>query len=205
VSGVAWNVQLVPLQVTGEDGKGNTSSLALAINWAINNNIDIINMSIGTYDYTDCVNEAIHNYMGLSVAAAWNDKTDTDTKLHYPSSYSFQGNCTERVISVGAIDTQGNLWNSNIDETKGTNYGIKSVSLFAVGESVPSTVPSHINAEGYSGWSGTSMVAPYVTGTAQPKMNQEKMNSILIPIPPTGEQLCIVQKINQIFPVIENM
>ncbi|MEY8282760.1 restriction endonuclease subunit S [Lachnospiraceae bacterium 50-23] len=48
-------------------------------------------------------------------------------------------------------------------------------------------------------------LAPYVTGTAQPKMNQEKMNSILIPIPPTGEQLCIVQKINQIFPVIENM
>ena len=28
-------------------------------------------------------------------------------------------------------------------------------------------------------------LAPYVTGTAQPKMNQEKMNSILIPIPPT--------------------
>ena len=25
-------------------------------------------------------------------------------------------------------------------------------------------------------------LAPYVTGTAQPKMNQEKMNSILIPI-----------------------
>ena len=32
-------------------------------------------------------------------------------------------------------------------------------------------------------------LAPYVTGTAQPKMNQEKMNSILIPIPPTGEVL----------------
>ena len=48
-------------------------------------------------------------------------------------------------------------------------------------------------------------LAPYVTGTAQPKMNQEKMNSILIPIPPTGEQFRIVQKINQIFSVITNM
>ena len=48
-------------------------------------------------------------------------------------------------------------------------------------------------------------LAPYVTGTAQPKMNQEKMNSILIPIPPTGEQFRIVQKINQIFSVIANM
>ena len=48
-------------------------------------------------------------------------------------------------------------------------------------------------------------LAPYVTGTAQPKMNQEKMNAILIPIPPTGEQFRIVQKINQIFSVIANM
>ena len=48
-------------------------------------------------------------------------------------------------------------------------------------------------------------LAPYVTGTAQPKMNQEKMNSILIPIPPTGEQLRIVQKIDEIFPVLANM
>ena len=48
-------------------------------------------------------------------------------------------------------------------------------------------------------------LAPYVTGTAQPKMNQKKMNSILIPIPPTGEQFRIVQKINQIFSVIANM
>ena len=48
-------------------------------------------------------------------------------------------------------------------------------------------------------------LTPYVTVTAQPKMNQEKMNSILIPIPPTGEQFRIVQKINQIFSVIANM
>ena len=48
-------------------------------------------------------------------------------------------------------------------------------------------------------------LAPYVTGTAQPKMNQEKMNSILIPIPPTGEQFRIVQKINRISPVIANL
>ena len=48
-------------------------------------------------------------------------------------------------------------------------------------------------------------LAPYVTGTAQPKMNQEKMNSILIPIPPTDEQARIVQKINEIFLVITNM
>ena len=46
-------------------------------------------------------------------------------------------------------------------------------------------------------------LAPYVTGTAQPKMNQQKMNSILIPIPPTAEQSRIVQEVSRIVSVLE--
>ena len=45
-------------------------------------------------------------------------------------------------------------------------------------------------------------LTPYVTGTAQPKMNQEKMNSILIAVPPTDEQRRIVKKYNEIEPLI---
>lgn len=41
-------------------------------------------------------------------------------------------------------------------------------------------------------------LAPYVTGTAQPKMNQEKMNSILVPIPSTNEQKRIVEQLKTI-------
>ena len=41
----------------------------------------------------------------------------------------------------------------------------------------------------------------YVTGTAQPKMNQEKMNSILLPLPPHNEQKRILQKIVKIQPL----
>ena len=39
----------------------------------------------------------------------------------------------------------------------------------------------------------------YVTGTAQPKMNQEKMNSILVALPPTEEQSRIVERVNRLF------
>ena len=45
----------------------------------------------------------------------------------------------------------------------------------------------------------------YVTGTAQPKMNQEKMNSILVSIPPIQEQLRIVNKIDCCSPIINNL
>ncbi len=45
----------------------------------------------------------------------------------------------------------------------------------------------------------------YVTGTAQPKMNQLNMNKILIPLPPLAEQKRIVAKLEQINALIETM
>lgn len=46
-------------------------------------------------------------------------------------------------------------------------------------------------------------LAPYVTGTAQPKMNQAKMGSILIPIPPEDEQDRILSEIDRLTPLVE--
>ena len=46
-------------------------------------------------------------------------------------------------------------------------------------------------------------LAKYVTGTAQPKMNQAKMNSIWVPIPPLAEQKRIVTKIEELMPFVE--
>ncbi|HAE0520818.1 TPA_asm: hypothetical protein G2720_23770 [Salmonella enterica subsp. enterica serovar Enteritidis str. P125109] len=40
---------------------------------------------------------------------------------------------------------------------------------------------------------------PYITGTAQPKMNQKKLNSIPVPLPPIEEQKRIVDKIEELF------
>lgn len=39
---------------------------------------------------------------------------------------------------------------------------------------------------------------PYVTGTAQPKMNQEKMNLIVVAVPPPEEQARIVERIDKL-------
>ena len=47
-------------------------------------------------------------------------------------------------------------------------------------------------------------LAPYVTGTAQPKMNQEKMNAILIPLPPLAEQQRICAQIERLASKVEN-
>ena len=48
-------------------------------------------------------------------------------------------------------------------------------------------------------------LAPYVTGTAQPKMNQQKMNSIPVPLPPLAEQKRIVAKLEELLPLCERL
>ena len=48
-------------------------------------------------------------------------------------------------------------------------------------------------------------LAQYVTGTAQPKMNQQKMNSIIVSIPPVKEQERIVERLKTIFPEIDKL
>jgi type I restriction enzyme S subunit len=44
---------------------------------------------------------------------------------------------------------------------------------------------------------------PYITGSAQPKMNQAKMNSIPIALPPLTEQRRIVAKVNELMAVVD--
>ena len=46
-------------------------------------------------------------------------------------------------------------------------------------------------------------LAPYVTGTAQPKMNQAKMGLIFVPLPPLAEQRRIVERVNELMPLVE--
>ena len=48
-------------------------------------------------------------------------------------------------------------------------------------------------------------LAPYVTGTAQPKMNQQKMNSIPVALPPLAEQKRIVAKLEEILPLCKRL
>jgi type I restriction enzyme, S subunit len=48
-------------------------------------------------------------------------------------------------------------------------------------------------------------LAPYVTGTAQPKMNQAKMNSILVALPPEEEQNRIVAKVDELMALCDRL
>ena len=46
---------------------------------------------------------------------------------------------------------------------------------------------------------------PFVTGTAQPKMNQAKMNSIPVALPPLAEQSRIVAKVDALMALCDRL
>ncbi|MBM6942982.1 restriction endonuclease subunit S, partial [Collinsella intestinalis] len=46
-------------------------------------------------------------------------------------------------------------------------------------------------------------LSPYVTGTAQPKMNQSRMGQILIAIPPLAEQRRIAERVSELMPLVD--
>lgn len=150
IKGVAPNAKLLILKVLNKYGNGNLQSLVNAINYAINQKVDIISMSLGCpvdiTEFHNAIKNAIANDIVVVCAAGnsgdGNSKTD---EYDYPAGYN-------EVISVGAIDNTrlcATFTNSN-----------KEVDCVAPGVGIVSTF---LNNE-YRSLSGTSMSVPHVTG-----------------------------------------
>lgn len=161
IVGVNWQVKLMAVKFLNSAGEGTTEDSIKAIDYAVKNGAKIINASWGGDAFSKAQVEAIEraNAAGvLFVAAAGNDKTNSDITPHYPSSYP-----VENIISVAAIDNQGRL-------ARFSNFGKKSVHVGAPGVNIVSAS----NADFLSA-SGTSMAAPFVTGIAALLKAQEPL------------------------------
>lgn len=144
-AGIASDVKIYSYRIVGADGSITNANECLAIYQAINDGVDIINMSLGGPKYDPVENAAIQDAYanGVTVVAAMgNDGTNA---MIYPAGY-------DHVIAVGAVTPSGK-------RAYFSNYG-SWCDISAPGENILSTYSGGI----YSEMSGTSMATPVVSG-----------------------------------------
>jgi thermitase len=158
VAGVDWNARLMPIQVIDDSAQlscqfGFVSDLVEAIIYAADAGAKIINVSLGTSDFSQSLRDAVvyaRNKGSMVVAAAGNGGS-----LLYPAGFS-------EAIAVGATDENDVL--ASFSSTG------SELDLVAPGVSVHTTCDheesdlSCTSGTPYANFSGTSAATPIVSG-----------------------------------------
>ncbi len=146
-SGTPENVMLLPVKVLDRSGYGSLLSIYCGLMYALEQNADVINFSLGGYGESPLLDEAVDMIAEADIPlcnAAGNDQKNV--RYVYPA-YS------EKVITVSAVDREHHL-------AEFSNYG-STVDFAAPGVEIVSSVIGSPTA--VDGDSGTSMATPFVT------------------------------------------
>lgn len=156
IAGVAPDATIVPISNPLTLSYQNSSKLAEGINWAYENDVDIISCSWYAVP-NQILDNAIQNAFiygrhgkGCVIVFAAGNKEDDESSydVKYPA------NCNETILAVGSINFKG-------ERAFDSNYGTE-LDLVAPGVHILSTLPN--DSVGYD--SGTSMACPHVAGVA---------------------------------------
>lgn len=187
ITGLAWRTNIMPLRVLNDRGEGRVSAVVRALDYAVKNGADIINLSFVTYNYNDSLAAAIKRAYDagvIVVAAAGNDQAAGDGRNTaknpiYPACMD-GSRWQNMVVGVAATDALD-------QKTSFSGYGEDCIDITAPGISFFSTITPGSNPEAenpyYDGyWSGTSMATAVVSGvmalTAQANPNLSRANVV---------------------------
>ncbi|MCX4027718.1 S8 family serine peptidase [Endozoicomonas sp. SM1973] len=170
IKGVASNVKIMALRVV-PNGDERDKDVANAVRYAVDNGADIINMSFGkSYSPHKEVVDSAFLYAAskgvLLVHAAGNDSQNNDEGDNFPNRFMkfYSGYRNPNWLDVGASSyKKGENMVASF-----SNFGKRTVDLFAPGHKILSTTPNNQ----YAAFSGTSMAAPVVSGVAALGLSQ---------------------------------
>ncbi|MER7459930.1 type VII secretion-associated serine protease mycosin [Micromonospora sp. NPDC126480] len=154
-SGIAPEARILPVRILPEAGRttrdeGLPAEVAQAIRWAVQNDADVINLSLVTVEtpeLADAVRDALDEGVVL-VAAAGNRAEDQQNLTAYPAAYP-------GVIAVAGVDEEG----GHVGSSVAGDY----VDVAAPGLNIVGPAPG---GDGYLNRpeGGTSFAAAYVSG-----------------------------------------
>ncbi len=149
VVGVAPKAEIYAVKVLGDQGYGSFEMIAQGIDWAVENKMDVISMSLGSATPHSSIHDAIKRAYKKNitiVAAAGNDGDEyDDNDMGYPARYP-------ETIAVGSVNKYlKRSWFSSDGE---------ELDIMAPGEEIYSTFLKNE----YAILSGTSMATPFITG-----------------------------------------
>jgi subtilisin family serine protease len=165
IDGIDDHARIMTLKLSGNIREMRNDDLAPAIRYAVDHGARVISMSFGkTFSWhRDAVDSAVQYAMSrnvLLVHAAGNNgmDLDVDSNSFFPSPAYRHGGVASAWITVGASGYRD-------DSTLAapfSNYGRKSVDVFAPGVQITSIIPH----SGLVTWDGTSEATPIVAGLA---------------------------------------
>ncbi|HEX6718354.1 MAG TPA: S8 family serine peptidase [Pyrinomonadaceae bacterium] len=186
VVGVNWQVSVLPLKFLTEEGTGTSADVLKAFAYAKamkqlwdssggtkGANIRVLNNSYGGGGFSQAELDAIRALSDagiLFVVAAGNEDLFNDLYPTYPTNY-----ISPNLISVAA--SAGGGYKAFF-----SNWGEATVNVTAPGEYILSTTPKNT----YNFFSGTSMAAPHVSGSAAlvcaqfPNITMQKLRSLIM-------------------------
>lgn len=151
----------------GTDKKIEIESLNKGISVALENNVDIINLSIGTYKNNAKLNNLINEALNRGILVITSAGNDMTRQKLYPSAY-------EGVITVAAIDQKNNYVQTN-------NFN-SDITLSAPGIDIPtSLMDEHGKNQIISGTSASSILVSSLVvllKTIDPEIDEKKLNEI---------------------------
>lgn len=132
ITGVNWNVKLMPLKAGNALGSLPYIAILEAMDYANSNGADIVSCSFGGDTYTSQQKSMIDASSALYICAAGNSGTDNDYYPHYPSNYD-----CDNIIAVAATDSDDELADYSC-------YGVRSVDVAAPGSYIYSTISTTV-------------------------------------------------------------